>query len=605
MAPGQNRYAWKLEGLNSDWVYTDQHSVSFMKLPAGRYTFRVRGCNNDGYWSNATRSLEISVQPHPFLSPVAKSVYFILIVLMIVGVVWGILRRQNEKKEKDLIQAKMAFFTQVAHEIKTPVTLIKSPLERIIETGKWDSAVTDNLNLMKRNVDRLLELIRQLLDFRKVDNEGFRLNCRETDISLLVEETVARFRNSTEKIAIRTDCPDAHVLFYADSEAFTKILSNLLANALKYARSTVVVALRILNDDRGRTLRLSVRDDGDGIPPRIQEKVFDLFYQKNPDSGKGFGIGLSLVKLLAEKHNGRVYVDRHTISGCELTVEIPDSGESARGGGKISIPEPAEEPADNPEAKPFHIMIVEDTPDLREFLVKNFEDIYDVLSAKNGAEALAILEKQACDLIISDALMPEMDGFDLLMKVRNDEMLCHIPFILLSVIDSVDSKIKGLEYGADVYIEKPFSLSYVKATVESLLENRKRAFRHFASRPNFQYEKDDMGRNDREWLNRLTGIIRENLTCETLSVDLLVEKMALSRSSLQRKLKGLTGTSPNEYIQLVRLKAAAQLLRTGEYRISEVCYLTGFSSMSWFAKCFTKQFGMRPKDFIQQPQNEA
>ena len=604
VAPGQNRYAWKLEGLNSDWVYTDQHSVSFMKLPAGRYTFRVRGCNNDGYWSNATRSLEISVQPHPFLSPVAKSVYFILIVLMIVGVVWGILRRQNEKKEKDLIQAKMAFFTQVAHEIKTPVTLIKSPLERIIETGKWDSAVTDNLNLMKRNVDRLLELIRQLLDFRKVDNEGFRLNCRETDISLLVEETVARFRNSTEKIAIRTDCPDAHVLFYADSEAFTKILSNLLANALKYARSTVVVALRILNDDRGRTLRLSVRNDGDGIPPRIQEKVFDLFYQKNPDSGKGFGIGLSLVKLLAEKHNGRVYVDRHTISGCELTVEIPDSGESARGG-EISIPEPAEEPADNPEAKPFHIMIVEDTPDLREFLVKNFEDIYDVLSAKNGAEALAILEKQACDLIISDALMPEMDGFDLLMKVRNDEMLCHIPFILLSVIDSVDSKIKGLEYGADVYIEKPFSLSYVKATVESLLENRKRAFRHFASRPNFQYEKDDMGRNDREWLNRLTGIIRENLTCETLSVDLLVKKMALSRSSLQRKLKGLTGTSPNEYIQLVRLKAAAQLLRTGEYRISEVCYLTGFSSMSWFAKCFTKQFGMRPKDFIQQPQNEA
>lgn len=248
-------------------------------------------------------------------------------------------------------------------------------------------------------------------------------------------------------------------------------------------------------------------------------------------------------------------------------------------------------------------MVVEDTPDLREFLVKNFEETYGVLSAKNGAEALAILEKQACDLIISDALMPEMDGFDLLMKVRNDEMLCHIPFILLSVVDSVDSKIKGLEYGADVYIEKPFSLGYVKATVESLLENRKRAFRHFASRPGFQYEKDDMGRNDRQWLDKLTGIVRENLTCETLSVDLLTEKMTLSRSSLQRKLKGLTGVSPNEYIQLVRLKTAAQLLRSGEYRISEVCYQTGFSSMSWFAKCFTKQFGMRPKDFIRQNQD--
>lgn len=272
--------------------------------------------------------------------------------------------------------------------------------------------------------------------------------------------------------------------------------------------------------------------------------------------------------------------------------------------GGVHTPEPADNPEGRqPETKPFHIMVVEDTPDLREFLVKNFEDTYGVLSAKNGAEALAILEKQACDLIISDALMPEMDGFDLLMKVRNDEMLCHIPFILLSVVDSVDSKIKGLEYGADVYIEKPFSLGYVKATVESLLENRKRAFRHFASRPGFQYEKDDMGRNDRQWLDKLTGIVRENLTCETLSVDLLTEKMALSRSSLQRKLKGLTGVSPNEYIQLVRLKTAAQLLRSGEYRISEVCYLTGFSSMSWFAKCFTKQFGMRPKDFIRQNQD--
>ena len=271
--------------------------------------------------------------------------------------------------------------------------------------------------------------------------------------------------------------------------------------------------------------------------------------------------------------------------------------------GGVHTPEPADNPEGRqPETKPFHIMVVEATPDLREFLVKNFEDTYGVLSAKNGAEALAILEKQACDLIISDALMPEMDGFDLLMKVRNDEMLCHIPFILLSVVDSVDSKIKGLEYGADVYIEKPFSLGYVKATVESLLENRKRAFRHFASRPGFQYEKDDMGRNDRQWLDKL-GIVRENLTCETLSVDLLTEKMALSRSSLQRKLKGLTGVSPNEYIQLVRLKTAAQLLRSGEYRISEVCYQTGFSSMSWFAKCFTKQFGMRPKDFIRQNQD--
>lgn len=612
VAPGQNRYAWKLDGLSSDWVHTDQHSVSFMKLPAGRYVFRVRGCNNDGYWSETTRNLVITVQPHPLASPLAKSVYLVLFLLLVGGVVRVILRRQDEKREKELIQAKMTFFTQVAHEVKTPVTLIKSPLERIIETGKWNGEVAANLHIMKRNVDRLLELIRQLLDFRKVDSEGFRLSLRETDVSRLVEETVARFRSADAGIKIATHGPDTHVRFQLDGEAFTKILSNLFTNALKYARSSVDVTLHVANDCGGRMLRLSVSDDGAGIPPRIREKVFDLFYQKNPDSGKGFGIGLSLVKLLVEKHEGRVFVNRHRAEGCELTVEIPERRSEAicettavaesgpaRGGGNPGTTD------DKPQkSKTLRIMIVEDTPDLRAFLVKNFEDSYGVLSAGNGVEALALLEHHSCDLIISDALMPEMDGFELLAKVRNDEMLCHIPFILLSVIDSVDSKIRGLDYGADVYIEKPFSLGYVRATVESLLENRKRAFRHFASRPNFQYEKGDMSRNDRRWLDKLTGIIRENLTCETLSVDLLVEKMALSRSSLQRKLKGLTGTSPNEYIQLVRLKTAAQLLGKGEYRISEVCYLTGFSSMSWFAKCFTRQFGMRPKDFIRHGQEE-
>lgn len=612
VAPGQNRYAWKLNGLNNDWVYTDQHSVSFMKLPAGHYTFSVMGCNNDGYWSQASCDLEIGILPHPFLSPMAKIGYLLLALVLIVLTVKFILKRQSEKKEKKLIEAKINFFTQIVHEIKTPVSLIKSPLEHVIETGRWNTDVAANLNIMKRNVDRLLELIRQLLDFRKIGDEGFRLRCSDTDISLLIRETVDRFRTSAEAITIETELPATPMIFHVDKEALTKILSNLLANALKYARHTIRVTLTDLSDTKKeeRKFRLSVRDDGPGIPTASRKKVFDAFYQENPYSGQGVGIGLSLVKLLVEKHNGKIAInDADAAGGCELSIEIPDVREP---GSAKQLPaaatakeEATAQDEETPATKQHCIMIVEDTPDMLEFLYKNFEDTYDVLPARNGREALDILKKRSCDLIISDILMPEMDGYELLVRVRSDELLCHIPFILLSAIDSVDSKIKGLESGADAYIEKPFSLSYIKATVESLLENRERAFRHFASEPNLQYEKDTIGSSDRAWLDKLTGIISENLTNEALSVDLLVERMALSRSSLQRKLKGLTGTSPNEYIQLVRLKTAAQLLRKGELRINEICYLTGFSSMSWFAKCFSKQFGMRPKDYMKQNQNEA
>ena len=611
VAPGRNRYAWKLNGLNDDWVYTDQHSVSFMKLPAGHYTFSVMGCNNDSYWSPASRDLEIRVLPHPFLSPLAK-IGYLLIVLLLTGLaVKLILRRQNETKEQTLLETQTNAFTQIVHEIKTPVSLIKSPLEHVIETGRWNTDVAANLNIMKRNVDRLLELIRQLLDFRKIGDEGFRLRCSDTNIALLIRETVARFRTSAGEITIETELPETPMIFHVDKEALTKILSNLLANALKYARHTIRVTLSDLSDARkgDRRFRLSVRDDGPGIPASSRKKVFEAFYQENPYSGQGVGIGLSLVKLLVEKHNGKVTInDADPTGGCELSIEIPDIREPAAQASATDAAAREEAAAQDEEAaatKQHCIMIVEDTPDMLEFLYKNFEDTYDVLPARNGREALDILKKRSCDLIISDILMPEMDGYELLVRVRSDELLCHIPFILLSAIDSVDSKIKGLESGADAYIEKPFSLSYIKATVESLLENRERAFRHFASEPNLQYEKDTIGSSDRAWLDKLTGIISENLTNEALSVDLLVERMALSRSSLQRKLKGLTGTSPNEYIQLVRLKTAAQLLRKGELRINEICFMTGFSSMSWFAKCFSKQFGMRPKDYMKQCQNDA
>lgn len=597
VAPGQNRYAWKLEGFNSDWVYTDQHSVSFMKLPAGRYVFRVRGCNNDGYWSDATRSLEISVQPHPFLSPVAKGVYFLLVVLLIGVGVRIILRRQGEKKEKELIQAKMAFFTQVAHEIKTPVTLIKSPLERIIETGKWNSDVTANLDIMKRNVDRLLELIRQLLDFRKVDNEGFRLSRREIDVSLLVEETVARFRNSTEKIAIRTDCPDAHVLFYADGEAFTKILSNLLNNALKYSETMIRVELTMLDN----AFRVTVTNDGEVVPPEMREAIFAPFFRHTRKSeSTGTGIGLALSRSLAELHHGTLVMggDRElnefilTIPVCRQ--EAADAGDPASEENPESIPDERGDPG----WEAYSILVVEDNPEMCAFIRRQVSENYSVLTAENGVEALELLEKNFINLIVSDIMMPKMDGIELCRRVKNDLRYSHIPLILLTAKTNLRSKISGMDAGADAYVEKPFSSDYLLSVIANLIKSRQKLSEAFSKNPLVLANTMATSSADTDFIVRLQEIIHANLSDPEFKINDIAEMVHMSRASFYRKIKGVLDMTPNDYLRLERLKTAARLLKDKRYHINEVCYMVGFSSTSYFAKCFQKQFGVLPKKFV-------
>ena len=233
-----------------------------------------------------------------------------------------------------------------------------------------------------------------------------------------------------------------------------------------------------------------------------------------------------------------------------------------------------------------------------EFLAKNLGNTYTIHTAANGKEALECLETTTVDLIISDIVMPHMDGFELLKSIRSDNMLCHIPFILLSALDSIDSKIAGLDYGADAYIEKPFSLSHMKATINNLLENRRMLFNHFTTVPNMSYDQTLMNKTDVKWLNTINEIITRNFTNEEFTIDKMAEEMAVSRSNLQRKLKGLTGMPPNDYIRLIRLKTAGELLREGEYRINEVCFIVGFNNPSYFARCFQKQFGILPKDYV-------
>jgi len=614
VAPGKNRYAYKLDGTHKEWVYIDKPNVSFLNLSPGNYTFRVKSSNNDGYWSNEDSCLQMEILPPPWKTIYAKIFYILVIFSSVYFILRLYLRKQQTMKqrkmkeidqirEQELYKAKITFFTQVAHEIKTPVSLIKAPLEAIMEAKEWSVDTEDNLSVIRKNTNRLMELIKQLLDFRKVDKEGYKLSFTSVNVNQLIEDMIDRFRAiSLSGITIQTVLPKKQMEYYVDREALTKIISNLLSNAMKYAHHSIIVSLHEKQTGDTRMILVAVRDDGNGISPEESNKVFEPFYQagNKESSGTGVGIGLSLVRLLADKHGGKVYINSEYKEGCEVCVEIPyielNNEQNTEPLTIHPIPSAEEEEENMPTG--YSLLIVEDTSDMREFLAKNLGSSFNIHTATNGQEALNLLETITVDMIISDIVMPGMDGFEFLKAIRSDDMLCHIPFILLSAVDTIDSKIAGLDYGADSYIEKPFSLNHLKATIHNLLDNRRMLFKHFTSVPNMSYENTQINKTDLKWLEKINDIIVRNFTNEEFNIDRLAEEVNISRSNMQRKLKGLTGMPPNDYIRLIRLKSAGELLLEGGHRVNEVCYIVGFNNPSYFARCFQKQFGILPKEYV-------
>ena len=390
--------------------------------------------------------------------------------------------------------------------------------------------------------------------------------------------------------------PDPEIGFcQMDAEAFTKIVSNLIGNAVKHTKSLIRIELSLKKGNEPDMVHLSVKDNGKGIPPEEATHVFDSFYQirnGNESRAPGIGLGLALVKLLAEKHNGRAYVDTAFKEGCCMCVDIPYIPARAKA--------PSSETARGAAGTGIRMLVVEDNTEMLDFLRSTLQSEYIVLEAVNGTEALEILGDNDVDIVISDIYMPGGDGFSLLQRVRSDEMLCHIPFILLTAESSLESKIKGLEYGANAYLEKPFSIEHLLATVKSILKDREIMRKSFRSTGNLPSERS----RDTEFLERISGIILERMGEDWISVEELAEKLNVSHSSLQRKLKGLTGLSPVEFIRTVKLKKAAELLASGKYRVNEVCYAIGFNKPAYFSSCFKKQFGVLPKDYVKGKQHD-
>ena len=631
IAPQKNKYRYMLDGLDNEWQYTTGHHnhLSYANLPAGEYTLRIRGTNSDRQWSEHGVDLKIRVQP-PFLqSPTAYALYA-LVLLLIIGysIYYYIkrteakqrrrIRRMESEKEKELYNAKIEFFTNIAHEIRTPLSLIMGPLEYLMKSTSINDVYGEYLVIIEQNYKRLYALVTQLLDFQKVDTGMYKLSYDVCRIKETVMNVTHIFELSSRQKNIHIDTSGIadDLTIVTDEEAVTKIVSNLLSNALKYASARVEIS--VTADER--EMLLTVADDGIGISDEEKHKIFDAFYQVRGDSETnrlGIGIGLHITRSLVKLMGGVIEVSDHggEQSGTVIAVRLPLHASTAerRSAHRVEdtiIPDSHKEEARHDllhgkeaEGKPFvrqyTVMAVDDNRAILDFLAKILSDEYFVISASGGAEALQIMDKNRIDLVISDVMMDEMDGFELCRLIKENINVSHIPVILLTAKADTDSKIKGLDVGANAYIEKPFSPSHLKAQIGNLLKEREKQQHEFATSPLAGLHQGNMqSKMDEKFMSRCSEIVLQNIENPDFSVNTLAQELNMSRTSVFTKIKGITGQTPNDFIKLMRLKQACKMLQEGEYKITEIGFLVGFNSSSYFAKCFQKQFGMLPTEFV-------
>ncbi len=614
-APRMNKLMYKLEGFDEGWLTIGESPlVTYSNLGYGDYVFKVKASNSDGVWNEQETSLHLSILPPFYLSGWAYCFYVLFFMGCLVCVIFYFKRRNYRKqhrqmemleqeKEREVYHAKIDFFTNVAHEIRTPLTLIKGPLENIILKKEVDSETKEDLYIMKQNTERLLNLTNQLLDFRKTETRGFRLNFTECDVVAVLRETYFRFTSLAKQKGLDFILELPQECFMADvnQEALTKIISNLLNNGVKYASTY----LRISLETDEKVFHIRTFNDGEMIPDTMKEEIFKPFVRldKEDEVTTGTGIGLALSRSLAELHQGSLMMEKGEEVNCFcLTLPVNQDSTITLSAENVSQVEEnscgwEQEETDTKEKKPM-ILVVEDNPDMLAFIRKQLTTEYSVLTAMNGIEALAVLDNHYVNLVVSDVMMPQMDGFELCKTIKSDLSYSHIPVVLLTAKTNIQSKIEGLELGADAYIEKPFSVEYLLANISSLIHNREKLRQTFAKSPFVAANTMALTKADEEFIWKLNDIIQANLHNPEFSMEDMADALKMSRSSFYRKIKGVLDLSPNEYLRLERLKQAAQLLKEGKSRVNEICYTVGFNSPSYFSKCFLKQFGVLPKDFI-------
>ena len=625
-----NTFAYKLEGYDKEWYYlTDSRTVSYSNLPQGTYQFLVKAANSDGKWNPIPTALEIIVLPIWYKTWWALLIFFATFAGFITFVFrffWMRksmeaqleIERRDKEHQEEINQMKMRFFINISHELRTPLTLILTPLQEIINkiSDRW---TRNQLEYIQRNANRLLHLVNQLMDYRRAELGVFELKAKKGNAHQLIQDNflfydkLARHKKIT--YTLHSELEDKEVLF--DANYLELIVNNLLSNAFKYTESGQSITVT-LKEENGWLL-LQVSDTGIGIPINKQGKIFERFYQIESEH-VGSGIGLSLVQRLIELHHGRIELDSEENKGSTFSVYLPQD---------LSVYKPSElasnneqneeeqvystnskamyfidtekvenESVESGDKKRGTILIVEDNNEIRRYLNNGLADLFNTLEAGNGEEALEKLKDNEVDVIVTDVMMPVMDGIKLCKNVKQNIRTCHIPVIILSAKTDIKDQMEGLQMGADDYIPKPFSLAILTTKIQNMMRTRRRMLDKYAKSLEVEPEKITFNAMDEALLKRAMAIVEKNMDNIEFSTDEFAREMNMSRSNLHLKLKAITGESTIDFIRKIRFNEAAKLLKDGRYTVAEVSTMVGFNTPSYFATSFKKYFGCLPTEYI-------
>lgn len=615
------KYTYRLEGFDQAWSQPSSTPwAAYQKLPAGKYLLHVKACTSDGTWGKES-TLVIRIKPPFYLTSWAIMIYVLLVLGVIILVVKIVhdknVLRNRIRLEQELTRYKLVFFTNIAHEFRTPLTLMQGSLEkekRIMKANRWQTELEKTIRVMDKSVQRMLRLIDQLLEFRKMQAGKLKLSLQETDAVMFVKGICRMFDDAAEskEIAYSFESSEpAHAMFL-DQQMIDKVVFNLLSNAFKYtpAKGTISVSLSFTD-----VMTIRVADTGVGIPQEKREQLFSRFMQSSY-TGESFGIGLHLTHELVRTHHGEITYQENEGGGSVFVVTIPLQKDCYEASDFLVKDSPIlkadlAKQRDGQEEKttdavpsapsaPLNrrtILLIEDDNDVREFLLSELESCFDLKVASDGKAGIAMAKELDVDLIVSDVMMPGMNGFELTKRLKNSFETSHIPIILLTALSTDENVLEGTESGADAYITKPFSPQLLMARILQLLNQREILRQKFGKEP--QEIRSAMLSNEQDslFVKRLDSIVYSRLGEQDLSVDKVAGLLHLGRTIFYKKVRGTTGYTPNEYIRVIRLRKAAELLKEGEKNVSEVAYAVGFDNPYYFSKCFKEQFGMPPSQY--------
>lgn len=639
------RFSYKLEGYDDDWsIPSTLNFAAYKNLPAGTYYLHVKACSVSGIWSDNEETLEIKVTP-PFWTTGWAFFVYILIAGIIMYFVYRTIRNINNlrnkiKVEKQLTEYKLVFFTNISHEFRTPLTLIQGALDRIHRTHNIPKEIRYSIKLMDKSTQRMLRLINQLLEFRKMQNNKLALSLEETDVIAFLYEIYLSFQDTAESKNMDFKfIPSVNSYkMYIDKGNIDKIAYNLLSNAFKYTPSGGKIEFSIYIDKQKQLLIMKVTDTGVGIPKEKRNELFKRFMQSS-FSSDSIGVGLHLTHELVHVHKGNICYEENPSGGSIFIVTLPTDS-SIYQSNDFLIPENAilkEEAQNHPSLSALNeenahseseeeidkeveniekelktelnasdqegplnkrkILIIEDDNDVREFLKEELTPYFEVAAEADGKNGLEYAHNNDIDLIISDVMMPGYNGFEITRKLKSDFSTSHIPIILLTALNAAESHLEGVKSGADSYITKPFSTKLLLASIFKLIEQRDKLKEKFSNDLSAKRPVMCTSDKDKEFVENLTKIVEEQLTNPEFTADDFASMMSLGRTIFYRKVRGVTGYTPKEYLRIMRMKKAAELLSTKKYTVSEVTYMVGINDPFYFSRCFKAQFGISPSSY--------